>query len=606
MDKLKITLFTLLLLAANLFAQEFNVSADKSTVAQNERFQIYFTFQNGDINKISNFKPPTFSGLKVLSGPNESRSMQIINGQVSGSLTYSFVVVAEEVGTANIGSASLTYITKNLTSAPTTISIVKGTSTQQQVDKNLGISQDELNKSVFIRAIPNKSRIIQGEQLTVTYKLYTKLNISSPQISKLPTFNGFWSEDLETAQNIQFGTEMYDGERFRAATIKRVALFPTKSGDLTLTPFELKVPVIVKSKRGRNDIFDDFFNDSFFGRSETIEHLAKSNRVNIKVDPLPSSNVPSSFSGSVGNFEFDVELDKSSVELNEAITVKTKISGTGNIALVKLPEISFPIGFEKYEPKTNEKINRGNVISGRKDIEFLIVPRIPGIKEIPPLEFTYYDLNKRDYVTLKSKSFSIDIKQGSGQNAQSVSGYSKEDVKLLNEDIRFIKTNNSSFIKREEIGKITVLFWVGLILPLGILLMLIIFNSKQNKLAKNLSLLKFQKASKVAKQRLKDASKAQERNELSGYYNSLSAALFNFLGDKLGIQQAEFTLDRAIEKLKTYNLDENFIKNLTQISEKCEFARFSPSAVGNDNNGIIYKNIEEIIDTLESSIKSKK
>lgn len=603
--KLKIILFSLFLAAINLYAQDFKVSVDKSTVAQNERFQIYFTFQNGDLNKLSNFRPPTFKGLKVLSGPNESRSMQIINGQVSGSLTYSFVVLAPKIEKVEVGSASIDYGGSTLHSDPTTITVVKGNSTTRQVQKHLGISEEELNKNVFIRAIPNKTEVKQGEQLTVIYKLYTKLNISSPQISKLPTYNGFWSEDLDLPKNIQFSIEMYKGERYRAAIIKKVALFATKSGDLALTPFELKVPVIVKSKRNTNDIFDDFFNDSFFGRTETIDHVTKSNSLKIKVDPLTNKNVPKSFSGAVGHFNFSVDLDKKDVDVNEAITVKARISGTGNIALLKLPDINFPAGFEKYEPKTSEKISKINLVSGRKNIEFLIVPRIPGVKEIPPLEFTYFDLKKNKYITLKSQPFTVNVKEGKGTYAQTASGYTKEDVKLLNEDIRFINTSNTGFIKKENVAKISLFFWLALILPFGILLSLIVITNKQNKLAGNISLLKYQKALKNAKLKMKDANKSLEENNLSGYYNNLSSALFNYLGDKLGIQQAEFTLDRALEKLKSKNVDENFINHLKNISEKCEFARFAPNAVGSDKDRVLYKSIEDIIEKLDSSINGK-
>ncbi|MBK7980499.1 MAG: protein BatD [Ignavibacteriae bacterium] len=593
------------LIASSLFAQKFEVSVDKSTVGQNERFQIYFTFENGDLGKLNNFRTPSFKGLKILSGPNESRSMQIINGQVSGSITYSFIAVAPDLGTAEVGSSSVDYAGSKLTTNPITINVVQGTATSQNIDKQLGISKEELNKNVFIRAIPNKTSVKQGEQLTVSYKLYTKLNISSPQISKLPTFNGFWSEDLETSQNIQFGIEMYNGERYRAAVIKKAALFPTKSGNLVLTPFELKIPVIVKSKRNRNDIFDDFFNDSFFGRTETIDHLAKSNSLTINVDPLPE-NAPNSFSGAVGKFDFSVELDKTSVEQNEAITVKAKISGTGNIALLKLPEINFPAGFEKYEPKTSEKIFRSNLISGRKDIEFLIVPRIPGVKEISPLEFTYFDLDKDQYVTLKSEPFTVNVKEGTGNYAQNATGYSKEDVKLLNEDIRYIVNSPSNFIKKEEIARISVLFWAGLILPLGALFTLIFINKKQLKLAGNLYLMRYQKALKNSKLKLKEANLSLEKNDLGAYYNNLSAALFGYLGDKLGIQQAEFTLDRAIEKLKTFEIDDNFIAGLKKISEKCEFARFAPNAVGSDSGKTLFNGVEGIIEKLESSIHIKK
>ena len=591
---------------SSAIAQEFGASVDKTTIGQNERFQIYFTFQNGDLNRLSAFKPPSFKGLNILSGPNESRNMQIINGQVSGSLTYSFVAVASNLGKITIGSASVSFGGTTLKTDPIKITIVKGTATNKQVDSKLGISQEELNNNVFIRAIPNKSRIKQGEQLTVTYKLYTKLNISSPQISKLPTFSGFWSEDLETSQNIQFKVEMYKGERYRAATIKKVALFPTKSGNLELTPFELRVPVIVKSKRSRNDIFDDFFNDSFFGRTETIEHLAKSNRVTIKVDPLPGSNVPESFTGAVGKFDFDVNLDKEDVELNEAITVKARISGSGNIALLKLPDINFPTGFEKYEPKTSDRISRKNTISGRKDIEFIIVPRIPGTKEIQPIEFTYYDLKKKDYVTLSSKPFTINVKEGEGNYTQNVSGYTKEDIKLLNEDIRFINTSDFDFIKQEEIANVSFIFILGLIFPLGGLLGLLVFRKRQDKLSGNLSLLRYQKAVKNAKNYLKQATKSLEGNDLSEYYNNLSQALFGYLGDKLSIQNADFTLDRAIDKLNEKNINPDLVERIKKISEKCEFARFAPNAVGSDSKGEIFKRVESIIEEIESSVELKK
>lgn len=588
------------------FAQEFSASVDKSTIGQNERFQIYFTFQGGDINKLSDFSPPSFKGLKIISGPNESRSMQIINGQVAGSLTYSFIAVAPKLGKVQIGGASLKYNGSSFKSDPLVINVIKGISTNKQVNSQLGISKEELNKNVFIRAIPNKRRLKQGEQLTVTYKLYTKLNISSPQISKLPSFSGFWSEDLETSQNIQFKIEMYKNERFRSATIKKVALFPTKSGDLELTPFELKVPVVVKTKRSRNDIFDDFFNDSFFGRTETIEHLARSNNLKIKVDPLPRNNVPSSFTGAVGKLKFDVSLDKNDVELNEAITVKARISGSGNISLVKLPDINFPVGFEKYEPKTSESISRKTTVSGRKDIEFIIVPRIPGKKEIKPIEFTYFDPKKNSYVTLASKPFTINVKEGEGGIAQNATGYSKEDIKLLNEDIRFIQTSSFDFIKRENMANVSILFIMGLIFPLGGLLALLVFQKKQDRLSSNTSLMRYQKAEKSARNLLKQASQSSEGNSLSEYYNNLSQALFGYLGDKLQIQNAEFTLDKALEKLTENMVSEDLINNVKRVSEKCEFARFAPSAVGNDSGGELFKSVESIILEIESTLKSKK
>lgn len=603
MRKILILFLLVVITTINLYAQEFSASVDKTTIGQNERFQIYFTFQGGDLNQLTNFAPPSFKGLNVISGPNESRSMQIINGQVSGSLTYSFIAVGTEIGKTQVGSATIVYNGSKLTTDPINLTFVKGVSTNKQVDSKLGISKEQLEQNVFIRAIPNKNSIVLGEQLTVTYKLYTKLNISSPQISKLPTFNGFWSEDLESSKNIQFKVEMYKNERFRVATIKKVALFPTKSGKLKLTAFELRVPVIVKSKKSRNDIFDDFFNDSFFGRTETIEHIAKSNTLSINVKPLPSNNVPKSFTGAVGQFKFDVKLDKSEVEQNEAITVKARISGSGNISLVSLPEIEFPTGIEKYEPKNNESISRKNLISGRKDIEFIIVPRIPGVKNIDPIEFSYFDLKKNKYVTLASDPFTINVKAGEGNIVNNVSGYSKEDIKLLNEDIRFIQTSSFEFIKKEDIANVSILFILGLIFPLGGLLVLLVMQKRQNKFAGNILLLKYQKAEKNAKQMLKLATNSLETNDLAGYYNNISQALFGYLGDKLKIQKADFTLDKAIDTLSSNAVDEELVMRIKSVAEKCEFARFAPSAVGADSDGKIYNSVLAIIEEIETSFK---
>ena len=257
----------LLIISSNIIAQKFEVSVDKSTVQQNERFQVYFTFDGGDRSSLKGYRPPSFKNFSVLSGPNQSSSMSIINGSVSSTITYSYYLVAPNIGEFIIEPATLEFNGKQYSTEPLKISVVKGStnSSKSANNSNQAVSNEELNESVFIRAIADKNNVVQGEQVTVTYKLYTKLNISSPQISKLPQYKGFWAEELTTGTNIQFENEMYDGVRFRTAILKKVALFPTKSGKLTVTPFALEIPVIVKRKAQRsNDPFDSFFNDSFF------------------------------------------------------------------------------------------------------------------------------------------------------------------------------------------------------------------------------------------------------------------------------------------------------------------------------------------------------
>jgi len=232
-------------LSYNLFAQEFTATVDKTVVGQYDRFQVYFTFNGSDVNGVQNFRPPSFQNFKVLSGPNQSTQMQFINGKVSGSLTFSYILQPSDIGSFTIGAASVTFGGKSYSTSLVNIKVEKGTP-QQKAESNGGYSDAELDKNVFIVAQANKSRVMLGEQITVTYKLYTKLNIASPQINKLPQYQGFWAEEMDPTRTINFTVEMYKGERYRAAEIKQVALFPTKTGVLNVTPFELNVPVIVK------------------------------------------------------------------------------------------------------------------------------------------------------------------------------------------------------------------------------------------------------------------------------------------------------------------------------------------------------------------------
>lgn len=589
----------------NSFAQDFNATVDRTTVGQYDRFQVYFTFNGSDINGVSNFRPPSFQGFRVLSGPNQSTSMQIINGKVSGSLTFSYILQPTNIGEFTIGSASVDYNGKTYRTSPLKITIVKGTP-QQQRENTGGYSSDELAKNVFIVAEASKSRAYLGEQITVTYKLYTKLNIASPQITKLPQYQGFWAEEIDPSQTISFDIGMYKGERYRVAAIKRVALFPTKTGTLSVTPFELNIPVIVKKRKTSNDIFDEFFNDSFFGRTETIEYLAKSNTLKIEVEPLPTQNVPASFNGAVGNFNFKVEIDKNKVMTNESITLRMTVSGSGNIKLLKLPEVQLPSGFEKYEPKVYDNVNKGSIISGQKIVEYLIVPRTPGEKEIPPIEFSYFNPAVRKYVTINSPAFKINVIKGEGQYEPIAGNFSKEDIKLLSEDIRYIKTSDFKLERKHDNSLIKPWFWISLVLPLIALFAVVGIRKRQDKLYSDVQLLKYQKAEKAARQRLKLAKRALDQNKLSEFYSELSLALYGYLEDKLGIQKSEFTLEKALQLLYQKNISTELIERVRNITEKCEFVRFAPMGQNFASANELYdESVRTIID-IDSNLEKRK
>ncbi|MBI9071567.1 MAG: protein BatD [Melioribacteraceae bacterium] len=601
MIKIKAVILFMLIFVVQSFGQQFSVSANRTTVGTNERLQVDFTLDCEDINSIGKREFPPFEGFKILTGPNVSQSMQIINGKVSASVKYSFIMIPTQVGSFTIPSAKIVYKSKAYATKPLNIKVQKSVAGASDND---GYSTADLNKNVFVRAIPNKTNVYKGEQLTVTYKLYTKTNIASPQIQKLPSYNGFWSEDLNSSNNINFQYEMYKDERYKSAVIKKVALFPTKSGKLEVSSFDLRVPVVIKKKRNRRDVFDDFFNDSFFGKTETVDHLASSNELIIDVKELPAG-APESFTGIVGSFNFSAEIEKTDVEINEAVTIKTKISGNGNIKLLDLPEIKLPAGFEKYEPKKSEKINRGNIISGFKSIEYLIVPRVPGVKELDPIEFSYFDPDKNRYVTKKSEKFTLNVKKGNVAYEQTGSGFSKEDVKLLSEDIRFIQTSDFMLERKTEFKALGSWFWSMLIFPVIALVVVVGFKLRHNKVSGNVQLVRSRKAEKAAKKRLKTAEKHLSDNQLTGFYTELATALFGYMEDKLTLAKSELTVDKTIEELKVRNVSEENLNNVKRILEKCEFARFAPDGEFSHAAKELYEDTVKIIVELENSISGK-
>lgn len=608
MNFIKNIFLLLVLFAVQVYAQKFEASVDRTTVGQNERFQVYFTLSEADINKAQGFRGPTFKELKVLSGPNQSSSMQIINGNVSGSLTYSYIVVAPNVGEFLIGSAQINYSGTQYQTEPIKINVVQSAQSESKSSGDGEISEAELKKNVFITASVDKRNVYKGEQVTVTYKLYTKLNIASPQISKLPSYKGFWAEDLETANTIGFNIEMYNGERYRAAVIKRAALFPNQTGELEITPFELTIPVQVRRSRPRsNSIFDEFFNDSFFGRVETVDFNAVSNKITISVKELPEAGKPKNFSGVVGVFDFNASLSSAEVRANESISLTLNFSGRGNIKLLGIPELNLPAGFEKYDPKVTENISQSNVVGGSKKIEYLFVPRVPGEKQIPQIEFSYFDPNQKKYVTKSAGPFTLNVLEPvSGYESNYAAGFSKEDIKLLNEDIRFIKTTGFDLEKRSDTSSLPDWFWFSLIIPLFAFIFTAGIKIRHDKLSGNVQLVKFQKAEKKARARLKLAKKELDGSNFLNFYAEISKALFGYLEDKLEIQKAEFTIDKAVQKLTEVNVESHLVDELKLISDKCEFARFAPKKSVEEDAPDLYESTLRLIINLDDSISSKK
>jgi hypothetical protein len=593
-----ILLIFLFFLTSLLKAQSFTAIVSENQVGQNDRFEVTFTFEGKNLNAIKNFSAPTFKNFRVLSGPNQSTSVQIINGASSSSLSLSYILQPTAQGTFNIGSSSIQYEGKTYTSQPLKITVVKG-SPKPKEDQETTISNEEIAKNLFIRATLDKNKVYLGEQVTVTYKLYTRLNIAAQMsVNKLPQYQGFWAEELETPQNISFTTEVVDGKQYRVGLLKRAALFPTQAGKLEVTPFELAIPVQVEKKKKSNNMWDDFWGDPF-GQAEIVEYNAKSNTLNVNVMPLPEQHKPASFKGAVGRFDFLASINQRVTKTNEPINLKLKISGTGNITLLEFPTFELPNGFEKYEPKINEQINRASIISGYKEADYLLVPRIAGTREIPAIEFSYFDPSTKSYVTVKSPSFNIKIEQGEASYNNEAN---QQNIDQLDNDIRYIKTSFSDVQKSNDILLMKPGFWAATILPLIATIALVGWKRKQDKLLGNVQLLRYSKAEKVARKRFKKAKKLLDQNQVELFYSEISEALFGYLEDKFRIPKSEFTLDRASNELASRHISSQLIEKMKTNAEKCDYIRFAPGTNPKLAMNEMYKSLSEVVIEIEKSI----
>jgi hypothetical protein len=607
MKTTKSAIFLCAVISAMLVSQDakFVASVERTTVAAGEQFEVLYTLSGSGVGGGRNFQPPDFGQFVILSGPNQSTNMQIINGQISSSVTYSYVLYARQPGKYTIGPARVEVRGSVITSNPLTIEVTQARSRQAPDGRSESPPEAQnIGENLFIRATVNKNRVLRGEQITVEYKLYTRVNVSGYDISKAPAYEGFWAEEIEQPRQPDVTTEQYEGRDYRVATIRKTALFPTQAGKLTIPPLEVRCAVQVQAQRRRgSDPFDLFFNDPFFQRLQTVEYNFKSNPVTVTVDPLPS-HAPATFTGAVGSFTFQASFDKKEVQAGDPLTLKLVVSGTGNVKLLTLPRPQLPGDMEAYEPKISDELTReGAVIRGKKSAEYLVVARNPGLRVIESIPFTYFDLTKREYVTLRSPRFEITIKGGK-EIAGSVAPATKSDVKLLGQDIRFLKMSFTGLKKKENRDGG---FWMAgaLVLPPLLFVGALLYGKRIEKIYGDLPSLRSQKAGREATKRLKRASNILQRGDTESYHAEISRALLGYLRDKLRIPPASLTLDEAVTQLGLRGVPHETVEQLRSCIERAEFARFAPASDTKEARRDLLEMAAHVIQTIERSLDGK-
>lgn len=578
----------------------FEASA-KSTVSVGERFQVSFALNNNG----SGFKAPSFTGFDILSGPNQSTSMQFVNGNMSQSLTYSFVLSATKEGVFTILPAKIKVNGVEIESNELKITVVKGaanTQQSQQGGKQQGTQGQQGSSSsdgqTFVRISFSKTKAYRGEAIVVTHKIYTKQSIVGFEDVKFPSYDGFWSEDIQQPQQITLNRETYNGEVYNAGVLKQSILYPQKAGKIQIDPFMVDV-IIREQTRGGNSIFDQFF-----GSYQDVKKSLKTSPTSLEILPYPLADQPSDFSGLTGDFSMKAEITKSQVEANEAVNLKITISGTGNMKQVSAPDLEFPPDIESYDPKTvdNIKVGASNV-SGSRTFDYLLIPRHAGEFKIGPFSFSYFDAVKGKYVMLSQPEFTLTVGKGNGEEdkATGVTIASKEDLKVLGSDIRYIKTNEANVTEKGNYFFRSPLFFALSGAPLLLYLGFFLWHRNMVKQSGNVALIKSRRANKIAGKRLALAKKFLQEKKKNEYYEEIFKALWGYTSDKLSIPVAELSKEKIKETMLAKNVNEATINEFIGLLDKAEFARFAPAG-GEREMDTVYTESIDVISKIEGNV----
>ncbi len=603
MRKIVFLWMALCAMALNAWAEDevtFTASAPDA-VAVGDQFRLSYTVNT---RNIKDFRAPSIQGFDVLMGPSRSTSVNIINGDRSESTTFTYILMATKEGEYTIPGATLSAKGNQMISNSVKIKVLPEDKTATNSGGGQGNVSGKSGTSIssndlFITSTVSKTNVYEQEAFLLTYKIYTVVDLRGFDNVKLPDFKGFHSQEVELPTNRRWGLEHYKGRNYHSTVYRQFVLFPQQAGKLTIDParFDASVNIVQEV----DDPFEAFFNGG--ANSFQVRKVLTTPKLTIDVKALPSGK-PAGYSGGVGTFNISSSINSTQVKTNDAITVKVVISGTGNLKLVSEPEIKFPEDFEVYDPKVDNQFRlTSSGLSGNKVIEYLAIPRNAGTYKIPPVQFSYFDIKTQSYKTLSTEEYVVQVEKGEGNATQTIANFTnKEDLKILNEDIRFIKQNEVTLTPKGAFFFGSTSYWLFYLVPGVFFIAFFIIYRKQIAANANVARVRTKKANKVAVKRMKLAGKLLASNQREAFYDEVLKALWGYISDKLNIPVSRLSKDNIEEELQKVGVQAELIKEFIDALDQCEFARFAP---GDPNQAMdqVYKASFEVISKMENSIK---
>ncbi|NLX65797.1 MAG: protein BatD [Bacteroidales bacterium] len=600
-------LFLALLLTGvdQLSAQVTFKASAPATVVEGEQFRLsYLLNQEG-----KDIRLPEISDFNILFGPSISTSFsqRTVNGKTTSenSVTYTYILEAKKTGTFTIPAASIKVNGSNYESNSLQIKVLPPDETPPQEAAPGGQRNEERSaatgnatvstEDAFIRAIVSKNAPYEQEGFTVTFRLYTTLNVVNFGKIQFPEFEGFMVEEINLPANQQLQMERYNGRNYYTADLRKTLLFPQRSGQISIPRGSLEMVFSVPSGRRVS---------TFFGTQEVMVDVKKNlvtNPLSINVKPLPA-NRPPSYANAVGLFNLKSGINATTVKANEAITITLEVSGTGNMKLIRNPEIEFPNNFETYDPTVTNSLNvTTNGLTGIRKIEYMAIPRYEGTYTIPAVEFTYFDPAKNSYETLTMAEQHLQIEKGEQGSGTTGTFVNRQDVKV-EQDIRFLKIEEPSYLSATSFFVGSVSYWLWYLIPLLALILLFLINRKQARENANVALMRNRKANKMAIKRLKTANNYLKEEDKEHFYEEVLRAIWGYFSDKLSIPLARLSKNNIEAELSKKGVSESLANQFMEILDSCEFARYAP-AESNAEMGQIYNDTMKAIEEMEGKLR---
>ena len=559
--KFYISLF-ICLLSISLVAQEATLKAkiSKNKLGVNQRLRIEFSIdkQGGD-----NFSPPKFTNFRVVGGPSQSVSQSWINGKVTFSQSYTYIIQPKRKGAFSIASASIKIGGKFIKSEPVKVIVLDPV----EIPKNPNDPNYVAQQNIHLVAEISKANPYVGEGIYVEYRLYVSENVSvyDTSISEAPKYNGFWNQDIKV-NGFPVKMGKYNGENYRYIVLQKALLIPTKTGKLSVDPMRMDIVIGVPSGRA------DFFGNAI---TKNIRREFASTKKIIRPKTLPLEGKPANFAGAVGDFNFNVALSKDILKANETSQVQVKISGKGNLKLFELPTVETPAELEMYQPERKERVRvNASGLSGAVTDTYTVVPLYKGKYKIPSISFSYFNPKEKKYKTIATEDFFVDVQEGKELITVDTSFVIKQEVVSTGKNFRYIATK-TNFVTAKKIDFFkSNLFYVLFLLPLIAIPIGVFIGKKNEERSNDIMGNKARKAEKLAKKYLSKAQKQLGKKE--AFYEALERALHNYLKAKLGVETAEISKERITEILKGKNVEATAIHQFIEVLKNSDFARYTP------------------------------